>query len=108
MNHQAAAGKLRRSGRAPGRNRTSDTRFRKPLLYPLSYEGEASNSAATIRPDCAAAARESIEPHQARDQHDHVQDDSTGPPKAEAPGWGPGLQVVGRKSRSVAAEGHAV
>jgi hypothetical protein len=24
---------------APGRNRTSDTRFRKPLLYPLSYEG---------------------------------------------------------------------
>jgi hypothetical protein len=25
---------------APGRNRTSDTRFRKPLLYPLSYEGE--------------------------------------------------------------------
>jgi hypothetical protein len=26
---------------APGRNRTSDTRFRKPLLYPLSYEGES-------------------------------------------------------------------
>src|SRR5687768_18417248 len=25
---------------APGRNRTCDTRFRKPLLYPLSYEGE--------------------------------------------------------------------
>ncbi len=25
---------------APGRNRTSDTRFRKPLLYPLSYEGQ--------------------------------------------------------------------
>jgi hypothetical protein len=24
---------------APGRNRTSDTRFRKPVLYPLSYEG---------------------------------------------------------------------
>jgi hypothetical protein len=24
---------------APGRNRTCDTRFRKPLLYPLSYEG---------------------------------------------------------------------
>jgi hypothetical protein len=24
---------------APGRNRTYDTRFRKPLLYPLSYEG---------------------------------------------------------------------
>ncbi len=24
---------------APGRTRTSDTRFRKPLLYPLSYEG---------------------------------------------------------------------
>src|SRR5205823_12592116 len=27
-------------GRAPGRNRTCDTRFRKPLLYPLSYEGK--------------------------------------------------------------------
>src|SRR6266516_5909690 len=25
---------------APGRNRTCDTRFRKPLLFPLSYEGE--------------------------------------------------------------------
>lgn len=24
---------------APGRTRTCDTRFRKPLLYPLSYEG---------------------------------------------------------------------
>jgi hypothetical protein len=24
---------------APGRNRTCDTRFRKPLLSPLSYEG---------------------------------------------------------------------
>ena len=26
-------------GRAPGRTRTSDTRFRKPVLYPLSYGG---------------------------------------------------------------------
>jgi hypothetical protein len=25
--------------RAPGRIRTCDTRFRKPVLYPLSYEG---------------------------------------------------------------------
>ena len=25
---------------APGWNRTSDTRFRKPVLYPLSYEGK--------------------------------------------------------------------
>jgi hypothetical protein len=24
---------------APGRTRTSDTRFRKPVLYPLSYRG---------------------------------------------------------------------
>ena len=24
---------------APGRNRTCDTRFRKPMLYPLSYRG---------------------------------------------------------------------
>jgi hypothetical protein len=27
------------AGCAPGRNRTCDTRFRKPMLYPLSYEG---------------------------------------------------------------------
>ncbi len=27
---------------APGRNRTCDKRFRKPLLYPLSYEGGGS------------------------------------------------------------------
>jgi hypothetical protein len=30
---------LRKLLGAPGRNRTCDTRFRKPLLYPLSYEG---------------------------------------------------------------------
>jgi hypothetical protein len=29
----------RHSGSALGWNRTSDTRFRKPVLYPLSYEG---------------------------------------------------------------------
>jgi hypothetical protein len=29
----------RRKSNAPGRNRTCDQRFRKPLLYPLSYEG---------------------------------------------------------------------
>jgi hypothetical protein len=28
------------SGGAPGRIRTCDTRFRKPVLYPLSYEGD--------------------------------------------------------------------
>jgi hypothetical protein len=27
------------AGGALGRNRTCDTRFRKPVLYPLSYEG---------------------------------------------------------------------
>jgi hypothetical protein len=27
--------------RAPGKIRTCDTRFRKPMLYPLSYEGAA-------------------------------------------------------------------
>jgi hypothetical protein len=31
---------------APGRNRTCDTRFRKPLLYPLSYEGEGPKARA--------------------------------------------------------------
>ncbi len=29
---------------APGRIRTCDTRFRKPVLYPLSYEGNDQNS----------------------------------------------------------------
>ena len=28
---------------APGRIRTCDTRFRKPVLYPLSYGGRASS-----------------------------------------------------------------
>ncbi len=36
---------------APGRTRTCDTRFRKPLLYPLSYEGlPALRAAATQHP----------------------------------------------------------
>jgi hypothetical protein len=35
---RVSAGQKPFSG-APGRNRTCDTRFRKPLLYPLSYEG---------------------------------------------------------------------
>ncbi len=30
----------RNSRSALGRTRTSDTRFRKPVLYPLSYEGK--------------------------------------------------------------------
>jgi hypothetical protein len=30
----------RRKSNAPGRNRTCGQRFRKPLLYPLSYEGD--------------------------------------------------------------------
>ena len=29
---------------APGMNRTCDTRFRKPVLYPLSYEGKENNA----------------------------------------------------------------
>ena len=33
---------------APGRIRTSDTWFRKPLLYPLSYEGGIAARIATI------------------------------------------------------------
>ena len=35
-----ASPELAQKSGAPGRTRTSDTRFRKPLLYPLSYEGE--------------------------------------------------------------------
>ena len=34
-------------GCALGRNRTCDLRFRKPTLYPLSYEGMASNGRAS-------------------------------------------------------------
>lgn len=30
---------LRKRGGAPGRIRTCDTRFRRAVLYPLSYEG---------------------------------------------------------------------
>src|SRR5215212_6484612 len=33
----------RRLGGAPGRIRTYDSRFRKPMLYPLSYEGGPAN-----------------------------------------------------------------
>ena len=32
---------LRKRGGAPGRIRTCDTRFRRAVLYPLSYEGGA-------------------------------------------------------------------
>ena len=35
----ASGNELRRLVRALGRIRTCDTRFRKPMLYPLSYEG---------------------------------------------------------------------
>jgi hypothetical protein len=46
------------SPRAPGRNRTCDSRFRKPLLYPLSYEGRgqsSSGNAAAWRPEALGA-----------------------------------------------------
>lgn len=32
---------LRKCSRAPGKIRTCDTRFRRAVLYPLSYEGGA-------------------------------------------------------------------
>jgi hypothetical protein len=38
---ESAEAKSRRISGAPGLSRTGDQRFRKPLLYPLSYEGEA-------------------------------------------------------------------
>ena len=34
---------------APGRIRTCDTRFRRAVLYPLSYEGEDQMDLAEIR-----------------------------------------------------------
>ena len=41
----ASNSKLPAAARALGRIRTFDTRFRKPVLYPLSYEGEMSRIA---------------------------------------------------------------
>jgi hypothetical protein len=46
---------------APGRNRTCDTRFRKPLLYPLSYEGGAAENLERNLPICALAGIQSSE-----------------------------------------------
>ncbi len=40
----SSEGELPDRGGAPGRNRTCDLRFRKPLLYPLSYEGASAQS----------------------------------------------------------------
>src|SRR5205823_2997880 len=40
---------------APGRNRTCDTRFRKPLLYPLSYEGHEGSPQSYPRPTTTRA-----------------------------------------------------
>ncbi len=34
---------------APGRNRTCDLRFRKPLLYPLSYGGDLRRDITEVR-----------------------------------------------------------
>ena len=36
--------------RAPGRIRTCDTRFRKPVLYPLSYEGREEGRTQALLP----------------------------------------------------------
>jgi hypothetical protein len=41
---------------ALGLTRTADTRFRKPLLYPLSYEGTPSRSSRAV-PTIPAAPR---------------------------------------------------
>jgi hypothetical protein len=42
--------------RAPGRIRTCDSRFRKPLLYPLSYGGHALKVTCACIPRCIRAA----------------------------------------------------
>ena len=39
---------------APGQGRTADLRFRKPLLYPLSYGGEGLKARWTLARDGAA------------------------------------------------------
>ena len=49
---------LRHHNSAPGRNRTSGTRFRKPLLYPLSYEGRRRNGPfPALRSKCSPRPR---------------------------------------------------
>ena len=44
LRNTSRSGQIDRQCGAPGRNRTVDTRFRKPLLYPLSYEGRQTRS----------------------------------------------------------------
>src|SRR2546423_2341769 len=44
------------SSGAPGRIRTCDTRFRKPLLYPLSYEGASPQGTCHRWPTTAGLA----------------------------------------------------
>jgi hypothetical protein len=48
----ALPGRRRRKRKpsAPGENRTCDQRFRKPLLYPLSYGGETGRRMPQLRP----------------------------------------------------------
>ena len=46
---------------APSRIRTCDTRFRKPLLYPLSYGGQGHRVAAAPALDAEQAARPAVE-----------------------------------------------
>lgn len=46
---------------APGRIRTSDTRFRKPLLYPLSYGGVDDEDS-----DCGRQRQRSFESDRCR------------------------------------------
>src|SRR3954451_8820172 len=49
---------------APGRIRTCDARFRKPTLYPLSYEGGAWREASPVLgPGSNPAAARIVEPH---------------------------------------------
>src|SRR5205823_5488141 len=45
---------------APGRNRTCDTRFRKPLLYPLSYEGPRRGNAGSTSSLCHGLTKFSV------------------------------------------------
>jgi hypothetical protein len=40
------------TGDGPGRTRTSDTRFRKPVLYPLSYEAAEQTVEDSSTPFC--------------------------------------------------------
>src|SRR5205823_11525490 len=90
---------------APGRNRTCDTRFRKPLLYPLSYEGRGL-APIVPSPDYDPSYRSSRRPAH---HHGTCQTSTTNdrpdvrPDSGHSPTWKPNAEDSDLAPRSVAA-----